>query len=150
MRGSPPFHTLPLDVQSNERLESGKAAAVAVAGGAVGLLPSGLAQQSPPAALLLTVASGLATCVLFGVMYRYVVAGDAQNPQLKGGTVAAFGMARGLGMAQVELTGAQDWSLPLITSSALTVAQSVLMFAFAAAALEAATSAGAVKRIGDQ
>ena len=113
-------------------------------------MPSGLVQQYPPLALLLTVVSGLATAALFGVMYRYVVAGYPENPQLKGGAVAAFGLARGLGMAQVELTAAQEWSLPLIASSALTVAQSMLMFAFAAAALEAATSAGAVKRIGDQ
>lgn len=137
-------------MQSSERIESGKAGAVGIVGGAVGLLPSGLMQQYSPLALFLATASGLATCALFGVLYRYVVAGDPQNTQLRGGAVAAFGLTRGLAVAQVELTGAQDWSLPLLASSALSVAQSMLMFAFAAAAIEAATSAGALKRAGDQ
>lgn len=136
-------------MQSNERIESGKAGAIAVAGGAVGLLPSGLVQQYPPLALLLNVLSGLAACALFGVLYRYVVAGDPQNAQVRGGAVAAFGLTRGLAIVQADLSTVQDWSLPVLASAALSVGQSLLMFAFAAAAIEAATSAGAVKRIGD-
>jgi hypothetical protein len=136
-------------VQSSERIESSKAGAIAVVGGAVGLLPSGLVQQLSPLELLLSVTFGLATCALFGVLYRYVVASDPQNSQLRAGAVASFGLTRGLAIAQSELSSVQEWSLPLLATSALAVAQSLLIFAFAAAAIEAATTAGALKRIGD-
>jgi hypothetical protein len=136
-------------VQNKERLESGKAAAIALVGGAVGWLPSGLTLSGPLLATALSGVTGLVSCALFGVVYRYGVSADESNPQLKGGAVAAFGLARGLALAADALSGGQEWTPEVLAGAALLTGQSMLMFAFAALALETATARGALKRFGE-
>lgn len=66
-------------------MESGKAAAVAAAGGLAGYLPFFLlAGSSAPSGLqgLLSLGAAVAGCVLFGVTYRYAVRQDADNLQV--------------------------------------------------------------------
>ena len=65
-------------------MESGKAAAVAGGGGALGALPYLLAggAASPLAGLAALAAAGVSS-VLFGVTYRYALRGDLGNTQLK-------------------------------------------------------------------
>lgn len=75
----------PPELQDSERVESGKAAAVAAAGGLTGSLPFFLlAGSSAPSGLqgLLSLGAAIAGCVLFGVTYRYAVRQDANNLQV--------------------------------------------------------------------
>jgi hypothetical protein len=73
---------------------------------------------------------------------------DAANTQLKAGVLAAFGLVRAAGGAdvlQASAGGALD--LALVGTAALYAAQSMLTFAFAATALEAAFGAGVLQRM---
>lgn len=83
-------------------MESGKAAAVAAAGGLAGYLPFFLL-SSPPSGLqgLLSLGAAVAGCVLFGVTYRYAVRQDENNLQLRGGAVAAFALVKSIGAADI-------------------------------------------------
>jgi hypothetical protein len=65
------------------------------------------------------------------------------------GAVAAFGLARGLALAADALSGGQEWTPEVLAGAALLTGQSMLMFAFAALALETATARGALKRFGE-
>ncbi len=72
------------------------------------------------------------TGFLFGVTYRYIIRSD-QNPQLKAGSVLAFGLVRGL--TQIEL----GWnSHSTIWPFLVLAAESLLWFALAAIALDIA------------
>lgn len=135
-------------MQNQERLESGKAAVVAAAGGAVGLLPTAVVASTSPTALFLTGAGGVATCALFGVVYRYVVAANPANPHLKGGAVAGFGLTRAFPLMEAVLSDGRTWTVEVLASAALLAGQSMLMVAFAALALETASKQGAVKPFG--
>ena len=69
---------------------------------------------------------------LFGVTYRYIIRED-DNPQLKSGSVLAFGLVRGL--AQVDMNLNDSFSiLPL----AIIAFESILGFAVAAFILDSA------------
>ena len=135
-------------MQMAERVESGKSAAAAVAGGLVGLCPTVLTSSASDFAKLLNVGTGCVTCALFGVLYRYVVAADPDNGQIKGGAVAAFGLTRGLVLVQSALAGVDRIDAEVAVSQALLLGQSLLMVTFAAAALEAALKAGWVLPLG--
>jgi hypothetical protein len=135
-------------MQDAERMESGKAAVIAAAGGLAGTLPSVLSSTMAPAEQALSALTGAATCFLFGVVYRYVAAGDPGNPQLRGGAVAAFGLTRGLALAQPVVARSAFPDGEALASGALLVGQSMLAVAFAAAALEAAAKAGFVRPFG--
>ena len=120
-----------------ERIESAKAATAAAVSGALLSLPLTLA-QSPGGVVTLESAAGIfLSCAVFGVTYRYAVRDDLGNDQLKGGVVGAFGLARGLGSADVYLHGSVAGELASWAEAALLAGESVLVFAFAAAALEA-------------
>ena len=120
-----------------ERIESAKAATAAAVSGALLSLPLTLA-QSPGGIVTLESAAGIfLSCAVFGVTYRYAVRDDLGNDQLKGGVVGAFGLARGLGSADVYLHGSDAGELASWAEAALLAGESVLVFAFAAAALEA-------------
>ena len=135
-------------MQDAERIESGKSAGVAAAGGLVGIVPTALTATSASAfEQLLSVSTGLATCFLFGVVYRYIVASDEANPQLKGGAVAAFGLTRGLPLAQGVLTGSSVIDVETVAAAGLLVGQSMLVLGFAAAAVELGFKYGLVKRL---
>lgn len=138
-------------LQDGERAESAKAAALAVAGGATGALPLLLGAQAGGAThALLSLAASLGCCALFGVTYRYAVRQDDTNLQLRGGVVAAFALVKALGAADV-LQGAaeagEELSMSTVGPGALYAAQCMLLFGFAAAALEAGFSGGLVKRM---
>lgn len=72
-----------LILQDTERLESGKAAALAAAGGLAGYLPFLLLGSSGASSAglqgLLSLGASVAACMLFGVTYRYAVRRDATN-----------------------------------------------------------------------
>lgn len=70
-------------MQAGEKVESAKAGAIAGAGGTLASLPYILAAGHPPLASALSVGTCLASCLLFGVTFRYAVRQDLQNLQLK-------------------------------------------------------------------
>eukprot|EP00878_Enallax_costatus_P023841 GHUV01025395.1.p1 GENE.GHUV01025395.1~~GHUV01025395.1.p1 ORF type:complete len:256 (+),score=126.08 GHUV01025395.1:862-1629(+) len=134
-----------------DRVESGKAAAVAAAGGVLGALPFLLSTPAPGLQGLLSLGATAAACLLFGVTYRYAVRQDATNMHLRGGVVTAFGLVKALGAADVIQATADAgdvFSAAVVGNSALYAAQCMLVFGFAAAALEAGFSNGLVKRMG--
>lgn len=123
-----------------ERVESGKAAAVAALAGAAASLPFTLAATGGglgPGPLA-SVAAAATTCALFGVTYRYVVRRDSANLQLKGGAVGAFALTRGL--AQIDTTqmlvGFPNSGWAEVLKAALDAGESVLVIGLATAALE--------------
>eukprot|EP00882_Tetradesmus_deserticola_P014164 GHRQ01015055.1.p1 GENE.GHRQ01015055.1~~GHRQ01015055.1.p1 ORF type:complete len:204 (+),score=102.90 GHRQ01015055.1:632-1243(+) len=137
--------------QDGDRIESGKAAALAAAGGLAGSLPFLLSASTPGLQSILSLGASLAACLLFGVTYRYAVREDASNMHLRGGAVAAFGIVKALGAADVlqATADASDvFSAAVIGNSALYALQCMLLFGFAAAAVEAGFSNGLVKRMG--
>ncbi|MEM7712350.1 MAG: hypothetical protein AAF349_01945 [Cyanobacteria bacterium P01_A01_bin.68] len=76
---------------------------------------------------------------LFGVTYRYIIRED-KNPQLKSGSVLAFGLVRGL--AQVDICLNYSFSvLPLV----MIISESILEFAIAAFILDSAIKFSWVK-----
>lgn len=136
-----------------ERIESGKAAAVAAAAGTAASLPLAVTGGLGPVAGLLGCGTVLLTCLLFGVTYRYALRQDVNNTQLKGGVVAAFGLARALGAADViqntaAEAGVSPFSLAVIAKGALFAGESMLAVGFAAMAVEYAFSTGFVKPFG--
>lgn len=140
-------------MQDTDRAESGKAAALAAAGGLAGALPLLLSSSSVGVQGLLSLAASLAACLLFGVTYRYAVRQDATNMHLRGGVVAAFGLVKALGAADViqATADASDvLSADVVGNAALYAGQCMLLFGFAAAAVEAGFSNGWVKRMPGQ
>jgi hypothetical protein len=133
------------------RIQSGKAAACATVGGSLGLLPfitlyGGDIQQL---STLLGVAAAVASCALFGVTYRYAVGTNPDNTDLKGGVVAAFGLVRAASAADVFqlLSPSGPFTAEVMGPAALYAGQSVLMFAFAATAIEVAFKQGLIQRV---
>lgn len=79
---------------------------------------------------------------------RYAVRKDATNTQLKGGVIAAFGLVKAIGGADILQAGSGGAiDVQLLGNGALYAAQSMLTFAFAATALEAAFNAGLLQRM---
>lgn len=97
----------------------------------------------------LSLLAAFASSALFGVTYRYAVGSNPQNPHLKGGVVTAFGLVRAAAAAdELQLTSvAGPLTVEVIGSAALYAGQSMLMFAFAATAIEAGFKQGFIKRI---
>lgn len=75
---------------------------------------------------------------LFGVTYRYIVRNDL-NSHLQDGAVLAFGLVRGLALAEGQLTNIEVLSLVLI------IVQSLVSFAFARWVLELAIARKLIK-----
>lgn len=155
-----------------DRVESGKAAALAAAGGALAAVPLGLADPFGAAgggfpALAVAAVGAATSCALFGVTYRYAARGgsEASDAHLRAGVVAAFGLVRGAGAAEAALAlerpaaasyatpgaatlfGMDGLTVEAVLRAALYAGESVLVFAFAAAAVEAGFRAGMVKQI---
>ncbi|MEO1373361.1 MAG: hypothetical protein AAFW70_03355 [Cyanobacteria bacterium J06635_10] len=76
---------------------------------------------------------------LFGVTYRYIIRED-ENPQLKAGSVFAFGLVRGLTQVDAGL----NFSLSVFPFILLAL-ESILGFAVAASSLDSAIKLGWVK-----
>lgn len=133
--------------ETAEKMESGKAAAIAGAGGAALATPLVLSQGGDVVSLGFVALS----CAVFGVTYRYAVRRDLGNNELKGGVVGAFGLARGLSAADVYLRAASlagDVEVATYAQAALLAGQGVLTYAFAAVALEQAFARGFLKPFG--
>lgn len=131
-----------------DRIESLKAAVLA--GVAAGIVAAGLllAHRIPTVgfgAALASLRAGLSGSTfwisaviaglsggLFGITYRYAVRQD-DNSQLKAGVVLAFSLVRGLALVNVAAAvSLQGWPF------AIAIAESLLIFATAAASLELA------------
>ncbi|GFR48396.1 hypothetical protein Agub_g10290, partial [Astrephomene gubernaculifera] len=111
-------------------------------------------------------ASAVVGCILFGVTYRYAVRGDSSNKHLRMGVVAAFGLVRASGAADMLQAaaaaaggsgfagGGEGGVLALATAvvapAGLYALESLLLFGFASVALEAAFAQGFVKRFDGQ
>ncbi|MBD2231360.1 hypothetical protein H6G07_07195 [Phormidium tenue FACHB-1052] len=140
-----------------DRIESLKAAVLAgiAAGMAAGSLL--LAHRVPTigwGAALTSIASGLSGSTfwvsaifaglsggLFGITYRYAVRQDP-NPQLKAGVVLAFSLVRGLALVNVAAAvSLRGWPF------AVAIAESLLIFAAAAASLELARQQNWIKPV---
>jgi uncharacterized membrane protein YfcA len=136
-------------LQDGDRAESGKAAAVAGIGGSLAALPLLLAVGNPGFTNLVSFAASVAACSLFGITYRYAVRRDETDTQLKAGVVAAFGLVRAIGAADVFQATEESGRLTLevFGLSALYAAQSMLVVGFAAVAMEFAFSKGFVQRV---
>ena len=65
---------------------------MAAVGGLLGSLPYLATAGHGLGSAAVSAAQIFASCLLFGVTFRYVLAADRGNVQLKGGAVAAFGM----------------------------------------------------------
>ena len=81
-----------VSLQDVERIESGKAGAVAAVGGLLGSLPYLATAGHGLVSTVVSAGQIFASCLLFGVTFRYVLAAGKDNTQLKGGVVAAFGL----------------------------------------------------------
>lgn len=137
--------------QDEERIESGKAAAIAAVAGAAATLPLLAGSSQPSAAAVLSLAASVGACFLFGVTYRYAVRQDASNTQLKAGVLAAFALVKSIGAGDVlQASAGGNLDVQLLGTAGLYAAQSMLTFAFAATALEAAFGAGLLRRCGQQ
>ncbi|WP_155523546.1 hypothetical protein [Nodosilinea nodulosa] len=78
---------------------------------------------------------------LFGITYRYAVRQD-ENFQLKAGVVLAFSLVRGLALVNVAAAvSLRGWPF------AAAIAESLLLFAAAAAVLEVAQHQGWIKAV---
>ena len=81
---------------------------------------------------------------LFGITYRYAVRQDP-NPQLKAGVVLAFSLVRGLALVDVAAAvSLHGWPF------GVAIAESLALFAAAAAALELARHWGWVKPVASE
>jgi hypothetical protein len=136
-------------LQNAERMESGKAAAIAALGGLVGILPNTFTTNAAPFEQLLSIGTSLVTCLLFGIVYRYVSAANPENVQLRSGTVAAFGLTRGLALVQSAVVSSDNPNLQTLADVALLAGQSMLLVGFAAAALELGFRNGVVVMFGN-
>ena len=117
------------------KIESVKAGLISAVGGTLSSLPWLFATSQSNALNLATdLAVAGAASFLFGVVYRYAVRGDASNSQLKGGVVGAFGLTRGLSLAEGLVSN--GWSGEQVGTAAIGMGQSMLLFGFCAVALE--------------
>ncbi|TXG50751.1 hypothetical protein EZV62_023275 [Acer yangbiense] len=121
-----------------ERLESIKAASIAALVGTIAGIPISLTQVASTSQLILPLAITFVSCALFGVTFRYTIRRDMDNIQLKTGTSAAFGFAKGLGMLlggpPLELN--TESFLSHAFNGAVYVSENLLIFFFAAVGLD--------------
>jgi len=85
--------------EESEKAESLKAGAIAAVAGTLACLPLTVTNADSPVVGVLSTFTFTASCLLLGVVYRYALRQDLGNSQLKGGVVAAFGLVRGLAIA---------------------------------------------------
>lgn len=139
--------TVPDDVDEDaERSQSAKAALVSAVAGTLLTAPLFLSQSGASSLVALESVGGVfVSCLVFGVTYRYALRDDLGNRQLKGGVVGAFGLARGLGAADVYLHGSDAGAVASWAEAALLAGEAVLTFALAGAALEVAFEKDVIK-----
>ena len=79
-------------------------------GGLLGSLPYLATAGHGVGSAAVSAAQIFASCLLFGVTFRYVLAADKDNIQLKSGAVAAFGMVR-LSCSHLRVLRYNPWGL---------------------------------------
>lgn len=131
--------------QQIDRIESVKAGVFSAAGGCLATLPVSVASGTSNSTFLFNLGVVAICSFLFGVVYRYAVRSDPGNSQLKGGVVGAFGLVRGLSLAQVLLQqGSNGFAnfpgVDTIGEAAINMGQSMILFGFCSAILEFASS----------
>lgn len=130
--------------KDKDRLESVKAASVAALIGVLAQLPISLTRAGSSPELILPLAITFVSCALFGVTFRYAVRRDLDNFQLKSGTVAAFGLVKGLGALEcgppLELEASSILSHAF--DGAVYISESLLIFSFAGVALDFCINVG--------
>lgn len=121
-----------------ERIESVKALAVSALVGTLASIPLALVQAESIGGLLIREAITFISCALFGVTYRYTIRRNLENIQLKTGTVAAFGLVRGLSRFEAELPVDFDVNAILlhVLDAAFMVGEGIFIFIAAAIALD--------------
>jgi hypothetical protein len=126
------------DVDENaERVESAKAGSISAIAGTALSTPLLLAQSGDNLFVSLSSVGGVfVSCLLFGVVTRYATRDDLGNDQLRLGVLGAFGLTRGLGEVDVYLHGSDTSQISTYAEAGLLLAESLLPFAFAAAALD--------------
>mmetsp|Transcript_6572 Transcript_6572/g.18330 ORF Transcript_6572/g.18330 Transcript_6572/m.18330 type:complete len:250 (-) Transcript_6572:371-1120(-) len=135
--------------EESEKAESLKAGAIAAVAGTLACLPLTVTNADSPVVGVLSTFTFTASCLLLGVVYRYALRQDLGNSQLKGGVVAAFGLVRGLAIADsLQTSVGGELTAELVAKGALLAGQSVLTFGFAAVALEFALQRGLLKPFG--
>jgi len=135
--------------QENERQESIKAGIIAAAAGTAASLPLTATYSDTALVAAFSTLSFTASCMLLGVVYRYALRQDLGNSQLKGGVVAAFGLVRGLAVADaLQSAAGGELTTELLAKGALLAGHSVLTFGFAAVALEFTLQRGILKAYG--
>ena len=82
--------------RNEERVESIKAALISALVGTLAGLPISLTQATSNSELILPLTINFISCALFGITFRYTIRRDLDNIQLKTGTSAAFGFAKGM------------------------------------------------------
>ena len=131
-----------------ERLESLKAGGLSgavAAAVALGLtLLNTLLGQGPAALIPVNLGAAAISGALFGVTYRYIVRQDG-NPQLAAGAVGAFGLVRGLAQLEVRLS---QPPIPPVWWLALTLVESLLLFALIKTLLQVALTRGWIQPFG--
>lgn len=125
------------------RIESIKAGVFSGVGGCLSTLPFVFASTTGASRVEILANLGVVavSSFLFGVVYRYAVRSDVGNTQLKGGVVGAFGLVRGLSMAQEVIgTGSDGYTsfpgVDVVGAAAIMMGQSMILFGFCSAALE--------------
>lgn len=120
------------------RIESAKAAFIAASVGTLAGLPIYLTQASDNSLLILPLVVAFISCALFGVTYRYAVRRDLDDFHLKTGAAAAFGVVKGLAI----LEGGPPLELEMgslvshAINGAVCVSENILIFGFAAVAMD--------------
>ncbi len=136
-------------VDEINKIESIKSGVFSAVGGSLATIPFFFTVSEPGSGGTLESLSNFATVAvcsfLFGVVYRYAVRSDKENSQLKGGVVGAFGLVRGLSLAQgiVEAGSAGYTAMPsmeVLGHAAVSMGQSMILFGFCSVALEFASS----------
>lgn len=135
-------------VDEINKIESIKAGVFSAVGGSLATIPFffTVSDGSGSTVEVLTECAAAAVCsFLFGVVYRYAVRSDKGNAQLKGGVVGAFGLVRGLSLAQsIVNAGTAGYtsmpSLEVLGHAAVSMGQSMILFGFCSVALEFASS----------
>ncbi|KAG0453205.1 hypothetical protein HPP92_025869 [Vanilla planifolia] len=121
-----------------ERWESIKAAGVSSIAGTLAGLPISLYHATSFPELSLHTAITFLLSALFGVTFRYTIRRDIDNFQLKTGTSAAFGLAKGLPGLEPRML--QDLNMesfvPHLIDGAISVSESIFIFLAAAIALD--------------
>eukprot|EP00183_Erythrolobus_madagascarensis_P005647 CAMPEP_0185846766 /NCGR_PEP_ID=MMETSP1354-20130828/2297_1 /TAXON_ID=708628 /ORGANISM="Erythrolobus madagascarensis, Strain CCMP3276" /LENGTH=159 /DNA_ID=CAMNT_0028546971 /DNA_START=380 /DNA_END=859 /DNA_ORIENTATION=+ len=137
---------------SSDRLESAKAGVISALAGSFAVAPvsvgftlftdNGLNAQWELSIDMLAI-----SLFLFGIVYRYVVRGDT-NPMLKQGAIGAFAVIRAASALRAPDICVpfplqcgpplSYFSWPMLTQGAITVAESLVAFGFAAVAIDLA------------